>query len=52
MQWGPGLLGLETATGEPIVISLGWRMLFGTVAAFAVCTLWPCETNVEDRTDG
>lgn len=52
MQWGPGLVGFETAGGEPLVISLGWRMLFGTVAAFAVCTLWPCPSPVRGRADG
>lgn len=52
MQWGPGLLGLETSGGEPLVISLGWRMLFGTVAAFAVCTLWSCDVAAKSGADG
>ena len=52
MQWGPVLLDLKASDGDPFVISLGWRMLFGTASAFAVCVLWPTNASSEEPDDG
>lgn len=42
MQWGPMLLNLD------LQISLGWRMLFGTILALAVCNAVPGPSDDEE----
>jgi hypothetical protein len=39
LEFGPGLLERAGWENELIVMSLGWRMLCGTVGAFLVCVL-------------